>query len=205
MLKNILFDLSEVIICGYNGIEYEIENHTKVNSQEFLNRKLAKNNVFLELMRGKMTEEEYLFELLRDTNWDITIKDLQRLIRQNLSKYVPGTIEIIKKLKNKYKLILVSDYVLEWKNYILDTNKDLKIFDEMYFSCDLGSLKCDDGTFLNILDLANIKSEETLFIDDSKINIKKAIEQGLKAIIFTNALALEQELIRLGILEEEDL
>lgn len=202
MIKNIIFDLSEVIISGYYGVEYEVERKTNISASNFLTRKKEIDDVFLDLMRNKMSEEDYYRILLENTNWEITIDDMKKIARQNLNKEIPGTINIIRQLKGKYKLILLSDYVKEWKNYILKNNTELKIFDEMYFSCDYGKLKSDDDTFTNILEQSVLKPEETLFIDDSSINIKKAQEQGLSTILFTNAKELEQKLIKLKILKE---
>lgn len=203
MIKNIIFDLSEVIISGYIGIEKEVENNTGIKASEFLARKLDTLDVFFDLMRGKLTEEEYYNILLANTNWNITSNDMKRIVRQYLNQPILGTIDIIKRLKKEYRLILLSDYVKEWQEYILQVNKDLNVFDEMYFSSDYGKLKSDENTFKFILEQAKLKPEETLFIDDSNTNIKKAQEQGLNTILFTNAKELEQELTIMKILKEE--
>lgn len=39
MIKNIIFDLSEVIISGYHGVEKIIEQNTNILAEEFLARK----------------------------------------------------------------------------------------------------------------------------------------------------------------------
>lgn len=43
MIKNIIFDLSEVIISGYYGVEKIIEQNTKISAEEFLKRKKGLN------------------------------------------------------------------------------------------------------------------------------------------------------------------
>lgn len=200
MIKNIIFDLSEVIITGYIGIEAEVEKYTGIKASEFLTRKLDTLNIFFDLMRGFLTEEEYYTALLANTNWSITPNDMKKIVRQYLNQPVKGTLDIIKKLKGKYKLILLSDYVQEWKVYILQNNHDLKIFDKMYFSCDFGKLKSDKEMFKYFLNQTKLKPEETLFIDDSSININNADQAGIKTILFTNAQDLEQKLIDLKII-----
>ena len=125
MIKNIIFDLSEVIISGYHGVEHIIEQNTNISSEEFLKRKKETINVFLDTMRGKYSEDEYLETLIENTNWNENKEIIKRSIRQNLDTKVDETIKIVEKLKEKYNLILLSDHIKEWVEYILSTNKDL--------------------------------------------------------------------------------
>ena len=147
MIKNIIFDLSEVIISGYHGVEHIIEQNTNISSEEFLKRKKETINVFLDTMRGKYSEDEYLETLIEKTNWNENKEIIKRSIRQNLDTKVDGTIKIIESLKEKYNLILLSDHIKEWVDYILNTNKELEIFKHKYFSYEYGMLKNDEGTF----------------------------------------------------------
>ena len=103
MIKNIIFDLSEVIISGYHNIEFVVAKHTNIKAEEFLNRKKETINMFLEAMRGKYTEDEYLDDLMNGMDWKISRDELKEYIRENMNVPVQGTMEIIKKLKNKFK------------------------------------------------------------------------------------------------------
>lgn len=194
MIKNIIFDLSEVIISGYYGVEFLIEKKYKISAEEFLKRKQDTIDIFLETMREKLKEEEYWNILIEGTNWKITTQDLKATIRENLNLPVKGTIEIVKKLKGKYQLILLSDHVREWMKYIEERNSDIKIFDKKFFSYEIGSLKSDEETFRNVLKESQIVANETLFIDDNEENVKRAEESGIHAIVFQNAEQLENEL-----------
>lgn len=200
MIKNIIFDLSEVIISGYHGVEHIIEQNTNISSEEFLKRKKETINVFLDTMRGKYSEDEYLETLIEKTNWNENKEIIKRSIRQNLDTKVDGTIKIIESLKEKYNLILLSDHIKEWVDYILNTNKELEIFKHKYFSYEYGMLKNDEGTFKYILEKEKIIPSETIFIDDSKENIEMAIEEGIQGIIFENAKQLEYELKKMQII-----
>ena len=195
MIKNIIFDLSEVIISGYHGIEQLIEQKYNIPALEFKNRKKETfSSTFYELMRGNLTEEEYWKEFLEETNWNITVEDLKMIIREYLNQPIEGTMEIIKQLKGKYQLILLSDHVKEWMEYIQEKNQDIKIFDKVILSYKIGSLKCDEQTFKEVLKQTQIVADETLFIDDVDVNIKKAEEVGIHGILFENANQLKEEL-----------
>lgn len=194
MIKNIIFDLSEVIISGYHGIEKIMEKNYGIKTDEFIKQKTKLWDMFLELMRGKYTEDEYTKKLLENTNWEISIEDMKKLFRENLNIPVSGTMDIIKKLNGKYKLILLSDHIKEWLDYILENNRELDIFDEKIFSHKLGKLKSDEGTFKLILEKLNINANETIFIDDYETNVNMAKAQGINTILFKNAKQLEKEL-----------
>lgn len=200
MIKNIIFDLSEVIIPGYHGAEKIIEQNTNITSEEFLKRKRETINIFLDAMRGKYTEDEYIEALIENTNWNINKEIIKKCIRQNLNAKVEGTMKVVENLKEKYNLILLSDHIKEWVEYILSTNKELEIFKHKYFSYEHGMLKDDEGTFRYILEKEKIISSETIFIDDSKDNIEMAIEEGIQGILFENAKQLEYELKKMQII-----
>ena len=74
MIKNIIFDLSEVIISGYRGIEevvlesqYGTFENQKILENEVDLDSMRENEVFLNLLRGKLTEKEYLNHVLKQS------------------------------------------------------------------------------------------------------------------------------------------
>ena len=192
MIKNIIFDMSEVIISGYHGIEKILENKKNIPTEVFKKRKEETLDVFLDTMRGKYTENEYIDCLLNGTDWNITKDEFKEIIRENLNIPVPGTMEIVHKLSNKYNLILLSDYVREWREYIKQYNSDLNIFKKQFFSFETGMLKKDDGYFKYILNESNINQNETIFIDDYEKNVKNAEAVGIHGIVFENAEQLRK-------------
>lgn len=186
--------MSEVIIAGYHGAEYIIEKEYGIPAMEFIKRKQETIEIFLEAMRGKIKEEEYWNQLLKGMNWDITVQDLKNAIRKNLNQPVEGTMDIIKEMKNRYHLILLSDHIEEWVDYIKEINQDINVFDKKIFSYEIGSLKSDEKTFKTILQQTGIIANETIFIDDNEENVKRAEEVGIKGIVFKSAKQLKNEL-----------
>lgn len=199
MIKNIIFDLSEVIISGYHGVENIVEKNTNVTAEEFLKRKKETIDMFLDTMRGKHTEQQYLKKLIEGTNWDIKLRDLKKFIRENLNIPVKGTIEIIEKLKDKYNLVLLSDHVQEWMEYINKNNNKIDIFKHKYLSFEYGNLKSDKGSFKYVMEDLHMNPDETIFIDDYKSNVDIALSYGIDGIQFKNAEDLKIELNRRGI------
>lgn len=200
MIKNIIFDLSKVIISGYHGVENIIEQNSNISAEEFLKRKKETINIFLDAMRGKYSEDEYIKALIENTNWNVNKEIIKKCVRQNLDTKIDGTTQIIESLKEKYNLILLSDHIKEWVDYILSTNKELEIFKHQYFSYEYGMLKDDEGTFKYILEKEKIIPSETIYIDDNKDNIEMANREGIQGIVFQNAKQLEYELKKMQII-----
>lgn len=196
MVKYIISDLSEVIIEGFMGIGRELSPILDISVKEIELEKTKNFQLFIELMVGKMSEDEYVTEFLNRTKWNISVKDFEKIMRKVLDKKIPGTIDVLRKIKNtgKYKLVLLSDNVKEWIDYVLKTNDDLKIFDYMFFSYELETIKENSITFVRVLDKLNAKPEEVIFIDDLISNINVAESVGIKGIQFLNANQLEEDL-----------
>ena len=202
MYKYIISDLSEVIIQGFMGIAEELEPIIKIPKKEIELEKTKNYPLFVELMEGKMSEDEYIEKLLGITKWNISIEKFKSTMRKVLDKKMPGTIDVLRKVKqtNKYTLVLLSDNVKEWVDYVEKTNKDLDIFDYKFFSYQLGTIKEDNITFVKVLDRIKAKPEETLFIDDLITNIESAKSIGITGIQFLSAEKLENSLKEKGII-----
>lgn len=194
VIKNIIFDLSEVIISGYYGTEKIIASNTDVSEEEFEKRRLEVNDFFLDVMRGNHTEEEYWQGLLAGTNWNISIDELKKFVRLNLNRRVPGTLDLINRIGKNYNLILLSDHVKEWMEYIIQNNDGLSRFNKRFFSYEYGKVKSDSDVFEYLIHQTQIIPEETVFIDDSLVNVQNAQKSGIDAILFTDADSLEEEL-----------
>ena len=194
MIKYIMSDLSEVIMQGYMGVGQELSPILNIPIEEIELEKTKNFPLFIKLMEGKLSEDEYIKKFLEITKWNISIEDFKNVVRKVLKKKIPGTIDILKELKNYYKLVLLSDNVREWVDYILKVNKDLEIFDYKFFSYELESIKEDNITFVKVLDKIKAKPEEVFFIDDSLENIKSTESIGITGVQFTTAEELEQKL-----------
>ena len=79
MVKNIIFDLSEVIISGFHKTEEIIEKNTNIKAEEFLAKRREVEDIFLEEMKGKYTEDEYIERLIENTNWNINKEIIKTL------------------------------------------------------------------------------------------------------------------------------
>lgn len=200
--KNIIFDMSEVIIKGIHGVEDIVEKETNVSAKEYEARRIAMNEDFIELMKGMISEDEYIRRLIEGTGWNIEINTIKQIIRKNLGIPISGTRSVIELLKGKFNLILLSDYPSEWKEEILKKREELQLFDQKFFSCDFNMVKSDEGCFEYIVKVSNINPEETIFIDDYPGNVENAERIGITGIVFRDAEKLKESLVELQILDK---
>jgi len=96
--------------------------------------------------------------------------------------FYPNIKEELDNLKNKYKLLLLTD---NWPciERILKDNKLYKYFDKIYISSQYGSIKAEGIFFDYLLNDYNIQKGEALFIDDSIENLDVAVEKGLDVLL----------------------
>ena len=89
-------------------------------------------------------------------------------------------------LSNSYKIFLLSNTNETHINHLY---KEFPVFDFISgtaLSHELGYLKPAPEFFNKALEKLNIKAEESIFIDDSEVNVKAASEAGITAFQFTS-------------------
>ncbi len=192
MIKTIIFDLAEVIITGFYGIEDDLKNHLKLPPLEIKTK--LQGPEFRLLMEDKINEDEFWKKVIERNNWQIQINVFKEAIRNNF-KEIPGTKDIIKKLrKEDLKIALLSDHSREWINYCENKFNYQKLFHYTQYSFEVQCCKTDKRTFEILLKKMKEKSKHCLFIDDSKQNIKIARSIGLNTILFQDQEQLKKDL-----------
>lgn len=197
MMRTIIFDLSEVLVAGLVGVEKSLSKQLQLPEDMVL---AAFGGRLLEdLCCGRLSEDAYLARIIEQQRWDVSIQPLKRLIRQNLHRRVPGMEDIVAHLAQEYELILLSDHVVEWVEYIRTIHPFLKVFRDQFFSFETGQTKGKASTFHKVLEAIGRKPQECLFIDDNPTNIRAATAVGITSIRFTGVEGLAVELGDLGI------
>ena len=112
------------------------------------------------------------------------IKNIAKDLVFNPEKYAfyDDALEVVPKLKNKYKLAIVSD---AWPSLldVYNENHMTSYFDSIVISSFLGTSKPDSKMYNTALQELNIKPEEAIFIDDSLKNCMGAMEVGINTVL----------------------
>jgi len=95
-----------------------------------------------------------------------------------------GMKYLVKKLKEKYRLVIFSGNIKERVEFLEKRNDFLKYFDDTVFSYDYQKNKSDIGFYEELLNHIDCEPSEALVIDDEKKNLKMAQSLGLNGIHF---------------------
>ena len=109
--------------------------------------------------------------------------------------------DIIRSLKGKKRLGLISNTNPLHMDYIASKFPVVRIFEKWILSHEVGFKKPAIEIFQKAMDWSSVKPEEILFIDDIKGHVDVAVSLGMQGIHFTSAQQLEEELRILGVLK----
>lgn len=176
MIKNIVFDLGNVILKGNPSIILDNFKESLVNYQNI------KNNFFDNFGELDLGNET-LLEHLNNCNFDGILENETKELLLNYYKYRPFNneiIELMNNLKNNgYSIFILSNNNKEAYEY-LKGHPILKLVDGWIVSCEYRILKPNEELYNILFDKFNIKPEESIFIDDKEENINIAKKLGMK-------------------------
>lgn len=192
MVKNIIFDLADVILTG--------TNHTSLALVKKYNLVPAEQGFLLhtplhgEFLHGNVSEDDYMGEVV-NLYPQLGGKDaLKQHIRDNFIE-VDGTRTIIVKLKQLgYKLGLLSIHAKEWIEYCDQKFNINGMFDAIAYSYTDKVSKPNKRSFELILERLSAQPDECLFIDDTLANVQAAQDMGITSIQFSSAPELHKKL-----------
>ncbi len=182
MIKTIIFDYAGVLTPTKNHSNFAKKHHKRFGLTEdelmtrfYLNWKDA--------TVSKASELTYWSKLSKDL--EINPEVLRNLVIETfpLEKRV---LEIIDKIKNRYKIVMISNQVETWLEKVIEENKLKEQFHIFVNSYHVNIRKPDERIFKIALERSKSKPSETLFIDDKLENTNAAKKLGMKVILFEN-------------------
>ncbi len=198
-MKNILEGIKNIIF-DFGGVVFEINPQLSVDAFKKLGfihigetyAQLEKDNLFNQLQKGEISDDEFRNKIRQKTNLKLTDKQIDDAWCKMLIRYPEKNIELLKSIKNKYRIFLLSNtsniHCTFFTNK-LKTGFNLtfeEIFEKKYFSHQMGLLKPDKEIYLKLISENNLIPKETLFIDDTIENINGADNVGLQTFFLTN-------------------
>jgi putative hydrolase of the HAD superfamily len=152
---------------------------------------------------GKLTGIAFWQKLLRDARLDSSPSNVEELNRWDARMWTtqnPVMVAWQARLKQHgLKTAILSnmgDSVLE---SIEREFKWLALFDVLVWSFQLHMAKPDPKIYFHTLARLGTRPEETLFIDDKRVNIEAAVALGMKAVEFTTVGRLREDLLAAGL------
>ena len=97
-----------------------------------------------------------------------------------------GFIDFIEKVKNKYKLAIISNDSSRWSKYLREKFDLNKYFDVISISGDLKLQKPDERIFLLTIEKLGLNAEDCIYVDDREGNLAVAKKVGMKPILLNS-------------------
>lgn len=173
MIKNIIFDLGNVIVKNPN-----IDTVKKFFKDEkeaiAFNEYIFKSNFWKMMDLGAITNSEVANNIKE--NKLIDVKDFEEVENFMLNWFTKceinsDTMELGKKLKEKgYKIYILSNMAKATFSYFSKNYNFFSIADGTIISADEGIKKSDENIFKILLERYSLKPEECLMIDDDDTN-----------------------------------
>ena len=112
----------------------------------------------------------------------------------------PPVLDILRRLKNRYKLILLSNTDVVRFGFIKEKYPEIFVFDEYVLSYEVGYLKPSPEIYQEALKKARVRPEESVFLDDLSENIEGARAVGMGAVLYGPQTDLEADLRKMNVI-----
>jgi len=151
-------------------------------------------NVLEKFDLGEFSEDDVVDYFSKYSGVDSTKEELREQI-DNYLRLDTELVKIIQELKSKgFKTVLLSNANASFfERKVYPTYPFFKnLFDEIVISSEIGMAKPCKNIYKYTLKKINSKSIESLFIDDSKINVDSAIALGMKGFVYTDSFSFKE-------------
>lgn len=190
MIKSIIFDFAGVI--GSDGLWIYLKEKL-IDLEE---KKSYFQELSVKVDNATITNQEFVQAIAT------ILKVSEKIVWKEIFKRIvinQELLEIINKLKKRYKICLLTNFTNEWmkelfKVYQLDKYFDVKVISSLY-----KLVKPDKKIYLIALNLLRSKPNETLFIDDRQCHVDGGKNAGIKSLLFTTNEKLKKDLENLEI------
>lgn len=191
-IKLIIFDLEDVLAKSWHNIAQKLD----VDEQDF--KMVDHSDLRIDLQLGKISEDKFFEEFIRRTHTKYSIEELKKMVRDAIVP-IEGMFDLVKGLKSKYKLAILSNFTKEWADHLIKRYEIDKLFDATFWSFEKGIKKPWHDAYLEVTKHFNISPQESLLIDDKIRNTEAASKLGFNVILFENYDKLKRELNNFGV------
>jgi len=185
-IRNIIFDLGGVLL----NIDPKktIEAFGQLGMEQLIGEKglTYDHDVFYLMEQGKITPEEFRNGVRELLTGEVTDDQIDTAWTAMLLDFPKVRVELVQKLRNEFNIYLFSNtnaiHVLKYQDIFRKQHgfEVSSLFEKDFHSNEIGFRKPSSDSFQEIIRLSGINPEESLFVDDSLLNVEGAIACGLK-------------------------
>ena len=203
-IKKIAFDFGGVIIR--QNQQQAVERFKQIGLLDAEERLGAytQQGIFGELEEGKITAEDFRWQLSLLIGRAVTIEDCSYAWRGYCNGLPQRNLEALQRLRREgYGLSILSNtnpFMMGWalsKDFDGNGNSLADYVDALYLSYQMKVMKPSAEIFHRVLEAEDVRPEELLFVDDSSHNISAAQELGIATFQPVNGEDWTEELFQL--------
>ncbi len=148
---------------------------------------------------GKLSGREYHRAVMARLDADVPYEEFSPMYGDIFTE-IPGTCDLLRRLRTRYPLYLLSDTNEIHFDYVRETVRTLAVFDEFIVSYRVGVQKPDPRIYREALRRSGLPAAACLFVDDRPQNVEGAARVGIHAVLFESAAQFADELLRRGVM-----
>jgi len=196
--KILIFDFGDVI--GSNPASQIFKSISKKFGIKYSLIKKVVSELAPKVQKNKLSEKIFWRELgkrLKIKNTYELKRTWMKVYEENI-KLNQDMISLLKKLKKRYKLCLLSNTTKFHKKASFRKKLE-KLFDIIVYSCDVGIRKPEKEIYLLLLKKIKEDPQNCIIIDDKIENLKYPKKLGMRTIHFKSSNQLKRQLKKIGI------
>ncbi len=200
-IKVIVFDLGNVLIpFDYNRIIESMNNIDAGLGDRFAKKYYDNYHIHREYEKWELSDNEFLKIL---SEWSENKIDEENLKHIYADLFIENkeTTALLPILKEKYKLVLLSNTNFIHQKYGWEKYEFLEHFDKLILSHEVGAIKPEERIYRAVEAFTNEPSESHIFIDDIAEYVEGAKNCGWNGIQFITHNKLVNDFKTIGILE----
>lgn len=204
MINALVFDLGNVVVT--NDWNYHCPEKDKAFTEYFevtmSHFKKGWDTAWPLIRVGKITEDEFWRLFLTESGVKNVDVQHAKILWRKYQSLIPGTVELIMKLRNYYPIVACTDNGKEWVEYYKSEYHLDALFDAIVCSGDVGDHKPNPAIYTEAIKQTGADAHEILFIDDNDKPLEGAAASGMQILKFASASQLEQALKKLHVSTE---
>ena len=200
MYKNIIFDFGGVVV-QFNPKDFLMDHFLNKRAEEIVYELTFGSQEWQDLDRGIITREEGNAAMLENAARVNRVFEVQTVIDEwpTILRTKESTVHTMQKLKAAgYRLYYLTNIPAD----IMDELRQrewFSLFDGGVASCEVHLCKPEPAIYTTLMQTCNLAYDESIFIDDNKVNAQAAYNLGITGILYKNPKSFERALRACGI------
>ena len=197
MYKNIIFDFGGVVV-QFNPKDFLMDHFMNKRAEEIVYELTFGSQEWQDLDRGTITREEGNAAMLENAARVNRVFEVQTVIDEwpTILRTKESTVHTMQKLKAAgYRLYYLTNIPAD----IMDELRQREWFSLFVASCEVHLCKPEPAIYTTLMQTCNLAYDESIFIDDNKVNAQAAYNLGITGILYKNPKSFERALRACGI------